>query len=291
MSNRAHFKYFNYFTYKPRLSSLVDAFDPKPLVSELPPDIFYSYSCECSSFVFVEGLVVRNKRFWWLRLIRWRTLNALIQCHKNQSLQDGVSRARGSIARNDNDQRQREKRRGRKGIIIFSITRKKWVLVCPRNCFLNEKKDHFHFPPGLRHPLLRSSSERGATFIIYLRRTKGSRDPWLFIWSPPLFARLLFFLGSPEEHRTQTLITPLPFDPCRGVDARFTRLGEIKPVGRHGAIIADRALSFLSLSVYILFSFVRSQVRNQGRSEAMVSIPQWQIRGRRGTSVDPSHHL
>lgn len=34
---RAHFKYFNYFSYKPRSSSLADAFDPKPLVSVTSP--------------------------------------------------------------------------------------------------------------------------------------------------------------------------------------------------------------------------------------------------------------
>lgn len=41
--DRAHFKYFNYFSYKPRSSSLADAFDPKPLVSVTTPfDLFPS---------------------------------------------------------------------------------------------------------------------------------------------------------------------------------------------------------------------------------------------------------
>lgn len=56
MSNRAHFKYFNYFTYKPRSSSLANAFDLKPLVSvNLSALFFFSPSLadhECSSFVF-----------------------------------------------------------------------------------------------------------------------------------------------------------------------------------------------------------------------------------------------
>lgn len=47
---RAHFKYFNYFSYKPRSSSLADAFDPKPLVSVTSPLFDLSLSLSLFSF-------------------------------------------------------------------------------------------------------------------------------------------------------------------------------------------------------------------------------------------------
>lgn len=51
--DRAHFKYFNYFSYKPRSSSLADAFDPKPLVSvTIPFDLSLSLSLSLFFFFF-----------------------------------------------------------------------------------------------------------------------------------------------------------------------------------------------------------------------------------------------